>query len=96
MRGVQPCTWRGEGLNKYYLKGPFTSRKELLADLERDPMLKSVYAKWSSIEKSDMEAAFIDCMGVYLQIRWMGWYSRPMRKLSKGQFVNLLRSARAG
>ena len=85
-----------DGLNKYYLKGPFTSRKELLADLERDRMLKSVYAKWSSIEKSDLEAAFIDCMGVYLQIRWMGWYSRPIRKLSKGQFVNLLRSARAG
>ena len=85
-----------DGLNKYYVKGPFTSREELLADLEGDPMLKKVYDKWSSIEKSDLEAAFIDCMGVYLQIKWMGWHSRPIRKLSKGQFVNLLRSARAG
>ena len=53
-------------------------------------MLKSVYAKWSSIEKSDLEAAFIDCMGVYLQIRSMGWYTRPIRELTLGEFEHLL------
>ena len=85
-----------DGLNKYYLKGPFTSRDDLLAGLGADRMLKSVYAKWSTFEESVLEAAFSDCMGVYLQIRWVGWYSRPIRELSQDQFVNLLLCARAG
>ena len=31
-----------DGLNKYYLKGPFTSRDDLLAGLKADRMLKPV------------------------------------------------------
>ena len=83
-----------EGLNKYYLKGPFASREDLLAGLEADRMLKAVYTKWSKFEKSVLEAAFSDCTGVYLQIQRVGWYSRPIRKLSRDQFVKLLLCAR--
>ena len=83
-----------EGLNKYYLKGPYTTREDLLAGLEADRMLKAVYNKWSTFEKSVLEAAFSDCTGVYLQIRWMGWYARPILELSPDEFENRLLSAR--
>ena len=83
-----------EGLNKYYLKGPYTRREDLLAGLEADPMLQAVFHKWSTFEKSVLEAAFSDCTGVYLQIQWMGWYSRPIRELSPDEFENILLCAR--
>ena len=53
-------------------------------------MLKAVYTKWSTFEESVLEAAFSDCTGVYLQIQWMGWYSRPIRELTSGEFEHLL------
>ena len=85
MRGVQPCTWRGEG-------GAMTCCD--LAGLEADRMLQAVFHKWSTFEESVLEAAFSDCTGVYLQIQWVGWYSRPVSELSRDDFVKRLLCAR--
>lgn len=78
----------------YYLKGPFKSRDELISDLENDPMLKPVYKKWSVFDPTVVEANFRDCQNLYLQVRWEGWFVRPVRELSKIQFADLISRAK--
>lgn len=79
----------------YYVKGPFKSSDQLLSDLQNDPMLKPVHEKWSTFDPSVLEAAFRDCNNLYLQIRWEGWFVRPVRELSQIQFADLICRAKS-
>jgi len=70
---------------KYYLCGPFASRKQLLKFLQSDPMLQPVHKKWSSFQKCALDQAF-QFGSLYLQIKWQGWYVRPVLGMSYDQF----------
>lgn len=87
-------TFESQG-SQYYFYGPFTSRDGLIAALKDDPMLKPVHDKWSKFEPSILDAAFM-CESLYLQIRWEGWFVRPVRELTEEQFIDLLNKARSG
>lgn len=86
-------TFESQGCH-YHFYGPFTSRDDLIAALKDDPMLKPVHDKWSKFEPSVLDAAF-KCERLYLQIRWEGWFVRPVRELTEEQFADLLNNARS-
>ena len=79
----------------FYLLGPFPGRKELLERLENEPLLKGVYLKWKKFDGNVLDKAFYGCKALYLQIRWEGWFVRPVRELTKEQFTTLLNLARS-
>merc|ERR1711988_146565 len=85
-------TFQSQG-NHYYLYGPFKSREELIDSLKNDPMLRPVHDKWSKFESSVLDAAF-QYGKMYLQIRWEGWFVRPVLEMDKDQFSKLLIEAR--
>ena len=77
-----------------YLLGPFISTTLLLDALQADPMLQPVYAKWKAFESTVLDAMFEGCTAVYLQIRWQGWYVRPVREFTLTEFDAALSAAR--
>ena len=79
----------------FYLLGPFHKREELLERLEKEPLLEGVYLKWKKFDGNVLDNAFDGCKAVYLQIRWEGWFVRPVRELTKEQFTDLLNQARS-
>lgn len=78
----------------YYLYGPFESSDDLLQQLKNDPMLKPVYDKWSKFEKSSIDGA-TGYGRLYLQIRWEGWFVRPVLEMTDAEFTKLLGDAKA-
>ena len=73
------------GGEPYYLLGPFTNKQELLAALGGDPMLGLVFKKWSTFDPKVLNAAFTFGGKIYLQIRWPGWFVRPVLELDREQ-----------
>ena len=78
----------------FYLLGPFHNRDELLEGLKENRMLKPVYEKWSLFDYDVLHEAFSGCKALYLQIRWEGWFVRPVRELTKEQLTVLVSLAR--
>ena len=58
-------------------------------------MLHGVYLKWEKFDGNVLDKAFYGCKALYLQIRWEGWFVRPVRELTKEQFTTLLNLARS-
>jgi hypothetical protein len=79
---------------QYYMYGPFISKEDLLAALKADPMLQPVHDKWSKFDGSVLDAAFQQGK-LYLQIRWEGWFVRPVLEMTKEQLKSLMEKARA-
>jgi len=82
---------QGEG---YYLYGPFQCRENMMENLKQDPMLKPVADKWSKFESSVLDAMFSHGTAIYLQIRWQGWFVRPVVELTESELARLLSKAR--
>ena len=78
----------------FYLLGPFQNSTELLECLEGNRMLKLVHGKWKDFEPDVLDIAFSGCKAVYLQIRWEGWFVRPVRELTQEQLTVLVGLAR--
>ena len=78
----------------FYLLGPFHDRKELLEGLKENRMLKLVHDKWDRFDPDVLDTAFSGCKALYLQIRWEGWFVRPVRELTKEQLTVLVGLAR--
>ena len=57
-------------------------------------MLKPVHDKWDGFDPGVLDTAFSGCKAVYLQIRWEGWFVRPVRELTKEQLTVLVGLAR--
>jgi len=80
--------------HQYYFYGPFASRDELIEAVKDDPMLKPVYDKWSKFDTTVLDAMFKYGV-VYLQIRWEGWFVRPVLEMTQEQFSSLCNQARS-
>merc|ERR1712187_135150 len=94
---MHPCpsvTSYESGGAQYYIYGPFTSEEELIAALKEEPMLQPVHHKWSTFDASVLDAA-TQRGTLYLQIRWEGWFVRPVLEMTSGQLASLLEKARA-
>jgi len=78
----------------YYLYGPFTCREDMLATLKTDPMLKPVSDKWSTFDSAVLDEMFKYGTALYLQIKWQGWFVRPVLELNQDQLESLLDKVR--
>merc|ERR1712125_239911 len=83
----------GSDGKELYIYGPFTSGDQLIETLREDKMLQPVYNKWSKFDPSLLDAA-TQRGALYLQIRWQGWFVRPVLEMSKEQLESLLAKAR--
>merc|ERR1719199_2093702 len=93
---MQPCAAASyeSGGAQCYIYGPFFNKEELIATLRNDPMLQPVHNKWSKFDASVLDAATRRGT-LYLQIRWQGWFVRPVLEMTKEQLASLLEKARA-
>jgi hypothetical protein len=78
--------------DQYYLYGPFRETQDLLDGLNSDPMLTAVHETWSSFETNVLDTMFTYGT-LYLQIRWQGWYARPVLEMDEAQFGQFLAKA---
>merc|ERR1719478_368632 len=94
-RLMKPCAAASyeSGEAQCYLYGPFLSKEELIETLKKDPMLQPVYNKWSKFDASVLDAA-MQRGTLYLQIRWQGWFVRPVLEMTKEQLASLLEKAK--
>jgi len=81
-------TFESQG-GQYYFYGPFNSRDELIGSLKNDPMLKPVHDKWSKFERCVLDEVF-KYGTLYLQIRWEGWFVRPVLEMTQEGLSSLV------